>query len=176
MGVILAQDSFKDANGTLFRNHTPDVGSSWSPLNMVDQEDNFKIHSRSVAYVVPSGSPVDSNIWQIGMSSLADGYVTMKHFSYAPLFAGLFGRMQVGGLFWIELAPFQTDMFVLIDWSTGDSWEFDISWKFGLQSRLEFSGTTVRAYLDGVLVETITTSLGSGGAGFIMRSGWPGEM
>jgi hypothetical protein len=176
MGVILAQDDFEEPydepNGTLLRNHTPDVGSAWTPLNMVDQEDNFEIHSRSVAYVVPSGSPVDSNIWQIGMSSMADGYVTMKHFSYTPLFAGLMGRIQSGAFYWIELVPYTTDYFLFIDWSTSEAYIIPATWSFGLQSRMEFSGTTVRAYLDGILMGTLTSSLGAGGTGFIMRSGW----
>jgi hypothetical protein len=169
MARIIARDTFDSPNNTNLESHVPELGGMWTRHGYATSLIAF-IHSRSVAYI-PGASRIVSSIYTLGETPVADLYVQANFFSFVPpknYRFGLIGRVQNDWSTYVELYPRSTNTFTLREVGGGS---VDISATFivGMNVKLDLSGTTAKAYFNGVYGGEMEVTLGAGLFGFSMK-------
>ena len=166
--ALIGQDSFKDTNNTTLQYHVPELGDVWIVPTGIATGNNVVIHSRSVAY--DSSGTGSDNMWLLGGDLIDDGYVQASLFSFVPPIGALICRVNPTFDSYILFGQCSETEFIL----AGDDTEIITpTMHFGMVARIEFVKSDVNAYLDGVLVASVKSSLVTGYYGFMLRvSAW----
>lgn len=148
-----ASDTFTDTNGTLLENHTPDLGTSWTKGSGLDAG----IVSINANTIYGSGASADIRMWYIGVTSTNADYdvqATFKISNTSATSLTILGRASTSAVTAYGLRCAGTG-WALYKWVAGTrttlgSYTGDACTTARV-GKLEMRGTSISAYVDGVL-------------------------